>query len=275
MATTPPLNYASRQRSRLPRWVKRPAAMIVLLGIAAVAWRLGPHAWQFARIWYWERQCMNFGAPPGTAVSERLHPGSAKPPITWPFIDGDDPQFASLGDRLPIITKDSGPRPVLVSRQPICWLRFLQQSDNVTAEDTPTTLVFCHQRISPSGHVRLLTVEYPNREDLGDELARELIPYVYANASWNDNSPLPRRGWGIAWSGIALRGPTRIFAGQPDPADASHFTIEYEWPDGIHGILDGYLRDDDNFDIRIRPGPGDVASERNRVFHRPRRPTSP
>ena len=37
---------------------------------------------------------------------------------------------------------------------------------------------------------------------------------------------------------------TRIFAGQPDPADASHFTIRYQlW--GQEDIIDGKLQDDD------------------------------
>ena len=34
----------------------------------------------------------------------------------------------------------------------------------------------------------------------------------------------------------------RIFAGQPDPNDPSHFTIEYE-ADGKRGVIDGWLRE--------------------------------
>jgi hypothetical protein len=57
-----------------------------------------------------------------------------------------------------------------------------------------------------------------------------------------------------------LPAPRRIFAGQADPNDASHFTIEYEWPSGVRGTIDGWLRDDDHVDLQIRPGPGDIAS---------------
>jgi hypothetical protein len=34
----------------------------------------------------------------------------------------------------------------------------------------------------------------------------------------------------------------RFFAGQPDPTDESHFTIDYEL-DGDRGTIDGWLRD--------------------------------
>jgi hypothetical protein len=53
--------------------------------------------------------------------------------------------------------------------------------------------------------------------------------------------------------------PQRVYAGQIDPADSSHFTIEYVWPDGVHGFLDGYLRAD-RVDLAVRPGTGDVQS---------------
>jgi hypothetical protein len=44
----------------------------------------------------------------------------------------------------------------------------------------------------------------------------------------------------------------RLFAGQPDVADASHFTIAYEL-DGRPGVIDGWLRDD-GIDLRPREG---------------------
>jgi hypothetical protein len=43
----------------------------------------------------------------------------------------------------------------------------------------------------------------------------------------------------------------RIYAGQPDPADASHFTMRYEIGNR-HGLIDGWLRDDDTVVIEPR-----------------------
>jgi hypothetical protein len=41
----------------------------------------------------------------------------------------------------------------------------------------------------------------------------------------------------------ATEGPLRLFAGQPDANDASHFTIEYMLGDQ-RGVIDGWLKDD-------------------------------
>src|SRR5207237_5055150 len=47
--------------------------------------------------------------------------------------------------------------------------------------------------------------------------------------------------------------PLRIYAGQPDPADESHFTIAYEINDQ-KDILDGYLQNDGSIDFSYRGG---------------------
>ncbi|MCY2953882.1 MAG: hypothetical protein NTU53_18215 [Planctomycetota bacterium] len=44
----------------------------------------------------------------------------------------------------------------------------------------------------------------------------------------------------------------RIFAGQPDPNDASHFTIAYEAGD-TKAVIDGWLKDDDTIVLKLRP----------------------
>ena len=47
----------------------------------------------------------------------------------------------------------------------------------------------------------------------------------------------------------------RLFAGQADPADESHFTIDYE-VDGDRGTIDGWLRDtpDEREPVRVELG---------------------
>jgi hypothetical protein len=47
----------------------------------------------------------------------------------------------------------------------------------------------------------------------------------------------------------------RFYAGQADPKDPSHFTIDYDF-DGQRGTIDGWLTDDDF--LRIRPQAGEV-----------------
>jgi len=45
----------------------------------------------------------------------------------------------------------------------------------------------------------------------------------------------------------------RIYAGQVDPADPSHFTIAYE-REAARGTIDGYLREDDRVEFVPRTG---------------------
>jgi len=46
----------------------------------------------------------------------------------------------------------------------------------------------------------------------------------------------------------------RWFAGQPDPADPSHFTLGYEVNE-VPGTIDGWLCDDETVLLRPRTGP--------------------
>ena len=64
----------------------------------------------------------------------------------------------------------------------------------------------------------------------------------------------------------------RFFAGQVDPADASHFTIPYE-VDGRVGVIDGWLRDDG---VKLRPREGSWSFQSNgQAWKLPTGPESP
>jgi len=49
-------------------------------------------------------------------------------------------------------------------------------------------------------------------------------------------------------------GDLTFFAGQPDPADGSHFTIDYQTPAG-RGKIDGWLQPDDTIKFQVTSGP--------------------
>jgi hypothetical protein len=51
-------------------------------------------------------------------------------------------------------------------------------------------------------------------------------------------------------------GAFRLYAGQPDPKDASHFTIDYDF-DGRRGTIHGYLKP--NGGIELKPDTGQVS----------------
>ena len=49
-------------------------------------------------------------------------------------------------------------------------------------------------------------------------------------------------------------GQITFFAGQPDPADAAHFTVDYQTPAGP-GTIDGWLKHDDTIKFQATSGP--------------------
>ena len=54
-------------------------------------------------------------------------------------------------------------------------------------------------------------------------------------------------------------GHLQMFFGQPDSADAAHFTIKYDI-DNIPGTIDGWLQNDDTVKLQIRDGPAMQSS---------------
>lgn len=64
----------------------------------------------------------------------------------------------------------------------------------------------------------------------------------------------------------------RVFAGQPDPADPTHFTIPYE-VDGHAGVIDGWLKEDR---IELRPREGQWLYDKGETWRlTPRSATRP
>jgi hypothetical protein len=262
----PPLSYEPtiRRRRRTWTWAKRSLITLSLFAAVIAVWRFGPHARRFARIWYWQWECMHFSPPPGAVAYEKLPPGKPKPAIGPPYIDADDPQVIAVRT---YVLPWGDPPPTSVSREPICWIRFLQASGNTTCGIEPSSLLYCHQLTSPTGHLRLVTIEKDFFDRNGNTLPDRLRAAVYPPAGWAGCVNVDP--WNNRWvDGLWIEGPSRFFPGQPDPADASHFTIEYQWPDGVHGMIDGYLRDDEDVVMTVRPGPGDVKSELRRVLGR-------
>jgi hypothetical protein len=259
------LSYATGQPWWQNRAARKAVGVILLVVSATLAWHYLPRAVTFARVWYWERQCMNFDPPPSTVVFERLPAGSPNPSVPPGYINGDDirkdPGWASWPSKKSVFERRTG--SVYVNRVPGCWLRFLQASHQFpnTIWGEPQNVLFCHELRDPGGNSRLVTVSLDSFAEIGDLLPVQLIPDVYASPT-SGGAAYPSRGRGWNYSGQAMPFPCRFFAGQTDSAAASHFTIEYEWPDGVHGFVDGYLRANNHVDVAVRPGSGDGESAR-------------
>lgn len=108
--------------------------------------------------------------------------------------------------------------------------------------------LFVHGRQSPAGQPRLVVVHLAQFRHLGDgvntELVLEIRTRVLIPASWRPGSSLQKPG--RPWNHMLLvemkrKDQLRFYAGQPDPHDATHFTIGYSLA-GQPGVIDGYVR---------------------------------
>ncbi len=120
-------------------------------------------------------------------------------------------------------------------------------------------VLFMHARTSPRGSVRQVVLRsnglnpsafhYP-----GEKVFRHGALYFDYFAQPRGSS-FSRRSFQASDLIIPPHdGHWHMFAGQPDPADASHFTIKYEIDHGP-GTIDGWLQPDDTVKLQIRDGP--------------------
>jgi hypothetical protein len=109
-------------------------------------------------------------------------------------------------------------------------------------------LIFLHQRRAPDGGDRLISV-FPTLDRTKDYslLAEAEVP---ANAQ-PGSRPSLCKAMGISGE-YRFEAPMnlKVFAGQPDPADESHFTIRFDL-DGKFNIIDGWLMPDDT--VKLEP----------------------
>jgi hypothetical protein len=201
---------------------------------------------------------MNFEPPANSVVYELLPPHSRMPAISAPFVAGSTfanglewPSWSwhgqSIRDQLNYVE---------VSRAPACYGKLIAASGGSQSgwwwQRDP--VIFCHQCISPAGNVRLVVVGIQYLD-----LSRpwqKLGPFQRFIATANPAGCWQNHGYARKEShcGISpLDFAVRIYAGQSDPADPSHFSIGYEAADGRKFRVDGHLRDDDFISFTTSP----------------------
>jgi hypothetical protein len=137
----------------------------------------------------------------------------------------------------------------------VAWSRFRQHA-SINAISAGT--VFLHARRNPQGVQRLVAVDLipiPGSFERPDAIMlrqRVIQPGNILQAPADHSIRRERRAY-------AYRSEFVILAGQPDPDDPTHFTIEC-FIDGERTIIDGWLQDDDTVLLERRPawaGPSD------------------
>ena len=232
------LEYASGpvHRGRILRRVIRIAVLVTLLVAAATSYRWTPPARQRAQLLYWQRQCLNYSRSPDRIVYDSEHPPA---------------DFAAEFPRCLIkfeqMVPNSGP-----SVGPLGW----QSVSTRVVSNTPY-ISFLHERKSKGGTVRLVVIGEP-----------------VEGVTWHDTytptgvfgQPAPAQnftddGYSILLDPFFVSADLnyqphrlRVYAGQTDPNDESHFTIAY-MVNEKSDVIDGYLQDDGSIKIAFCAGP--------------------
>ena len=186
---------------------------------------------------YWQRQCLR-DAPPADRIAYAEDPAIAQALITQKL------EYVS-------ITSPGG--SMAAGRLPRCWSRFGR------GLVTSGAVLFVHERQSPSGERRLVVVSSDFNPRMSPPLfiiGYDLQVIALAPATWSRPMryvPQPIR-LSVTTSPPPIPPKLKIFAGQADPGDASHFTIRYEMY-AQEGLLDGWLRDGGRIEVKVRTGP--------------------
>ena len=222
------LGYApARPRRRYHRWL----VVVVLLATAGfAAWRWGGEAWHRARVLYYQRQCARY-APPADQVVFDSHPQRA----------------ARLEDDAAyVVLRPSGGVTEALRNPPEAWVELCRlEGWNPLMMSGAGVELFLHERRNSKGERRIVVLEY-DPHSWTPLLARVVTP-----GGFRDPPKLPP---GPAHMSALLltasSGPPhlRLFAGQPDPADESRFTIRFD-RGGKIGTIYGQLKDDDGVTV--------------------------
>jgi hypothetical protein len=234
------LDYERVDPARRRRMRRRVLLIVSLALITAGAWWRGPAVYRYATRLYREHQVYTYTAPADRVVYE-------EDPARWPALLAQ-PAYHNA----PYI-------PAVQCPFIAHFVEPVKQFAEATQLRIGDIALFAHSRRTQSGKERLVIVWIPNNGTRmsaqgasPDNQARffDLCTSVYGGPKFLAGGADP---W-IAPQSLAENRQTplyaRIYAGQIDPADASHFTIPYQIGD-YTDFLDGYLRDDES--VLLRP----------------------
>jgi len=210
-----PLEYGVLPPLRRRRWFRRLVFTVLLVSaLAGAGARWGRAAYERAVELYRQRRGENYSPPPDQLV-----------------FDCDPVRAAKLAnDRNYEILQRCACR-----REP----EGFQEGGALAAH----ALVFLHERHAAGRPPRIVLVEYVPRE--GAAVIVLIVPARINRPAKVLPLSLQRLG------PQSFLADVRFYAGQPDPADASRFTIRYEC-DGVTHRVDGFLNADDTVTMTER-----------------------
>lgn len=215
--SSPKLDYApappTLRSARTRRWAIAIGAVLLVAGVVNVT----PRAVRRLQVVYWQRQCMDYTALPTQVVYDN-------DPMEIPRL---------IAPRLNYDGSLASGHAFLI---PPAYRKLLRSQSVGTA--------FLHERVTPQGQCRLVSVDLfgmtmqPNKTMTFNATAIDPTSVVRGPQALLTLT----RGDGATIT-LQPSDKLRIFAGQPDPNDDSHFTIDYLL-NGTRHTLDGWLKED-------------------------------
>ncbi|HTW94391.1 MAG TPA: hypothetical protein VMD30_06350 [Tepidisphaeraceae bacterium] len=231
-------------RADRPRRRHKAFRIIAIIAIVIFLFNEVPPFVDRLQLLYWQHECMVFTAPPNVVVWQSNNPLLPKPAMPPGYVD---PLYLGGNN---------------VARMPRCMVKFLEATQSLRPPFSvilPAGAIFIHERKSRSGLRRLVMVEVLEQGGWTFAVNYQAVSPGTLSTDpvyWPDTSkPVPPV--------TSAPPPCIFFAGQIDPNDSSHFTIGYEWDDGVRRVMDGYLGDDGNVHLSYKDA--DLESELKRL----------
>jgi hypothetical protein len=248
-ATQPELDYGSQPRRHgLRRRVRRSALALLVLFGAYAGWRwglpLGAALWEQGRYLSMQHGWLDHADPPNRVVFEtdpgevaRLIASGDFDEASIPSVSGYAPPIRSAGLRRGVYDElDRSFRP------------------RGGAGGWYGAGVLLRRLRSPGGTERMVLAAAVLRQTPPDGVNAEVWWFASPLATMRPGSRVGPGPHGKIQPYLKPGERVRIYAGQPDARDPSHFTAAYS-VDDKGGTIDGWLRDDGTLDVRVRDGP--------------------
>jgi len=243
-----PLEYGTPPRR--DRRVRLVLAIALALVIVIAGWQFGPTLWRGTKAYYIQQQALHYSPSPDLVVFEQA---------TAPMMRlRHEPGYTmyQMGNAMPS-----------VRYQPPQLRNLIQSVSTVSYPDAsiPNCIAFLGELLTPTTHEqRLVFVLWDGLVTKpAGPVRRTIVAYTIKPRGLLEPLRLTVHlgGFMNTWPTVgAMEASERVFAGQVDPADASHFTIRYQlW--GQEDIIDGRMND--QFQV--------LLAQRNRPTTRPLR----
>jgi hypothetical protein len=226
------------------RWVRWTIVIVTLAALVLGAHQL--NLYPRAVFLYHQRQCLNDELPAATVAWDETATAAAT-------LQAGAPHVRALVD----------PRNGMLRatyRRASCLIDMQQSLQGESTAYFPPAPVFLHRRDGGNGD-RLVQIAIQRvvrlQLLLGSSPSYQafLTCVVATPAGWSSNLTAVSGEWLCPeLSTPAEVGKLRLYAGQVDPADASHFTIECDTALGRR-VIDGWLQKDDTVKFQLRPLP--------------------